>query len=154
MSKITPLAMPKTTSVVKPVFVAPKATPADFAPDAMPSREQVAASIDTDRKAKVVRPGPKTVLVDGVDDGVRKAKTLVKGQRVRPFLHGEARGGVRVVEANESLEDGAIRRISFSSGHPTQDYKAAYRFLDVDAEGKPTKVRVAAEPSFVPAHDH
>lgn len=111
-------------------------------PDRMPSRQEVGVLLDTDAPSRVVAPGGRrTVLVTTVDDGVRKAKQVQPGQRVQPFIHGVARGGVRVVESVERIEDNTLVRITFSSGHPAQDYKPAYRFIDLDAVGKEITVR-------------
>lgn len=123
-------------------------------PDRMPSRQEVqgiAIKPITDlTPGKIVRPtGKRTVLVVKVDDGVRKAKQVQPGMRVRPYLNGEARGGERVVQSVERIQDNTMVRIAFSSGHPTQEYKPAYRWVDLDAIGRETQVRESAPSMFV-----
>lgn len=122
-------------------------------PERMPSRKEVQVAVVpvTDlTPGKIVRPtGRRTVLVTKVDDGVRKAKQLVTGQRVRPYIKGKAVGGERVVESVERINDGESVRIAFASGHPTQDYKPAYRWVDLDAVGREIQVRESAESVFV-----
>lgn len=119
----------------------------------LPSREEVnsvAAVVTELTPGKIVRPiGKRHVLVERLDDGVRKAKQLQPGMRVRPYIKGEARGGERVVETVERVEDDTLVRISFSTGHPTQDYKPAYRFVHLDAIGQVIQVREQAPPGFV-----
>lgn len=81
----------------------------------------VVADVQPEQRAKIVRPGP-------THDGVVKAKQLKEGMKVRAFLHGQPRGGERVVKSVEKIDDGAMVRVTFSSAHPPADYKAAYRF--------------------------
>lgn len=141
---ITPLVMAQFRRPVAPPTV----------PDKMPSRQEVqgiAIKPVTDlTPGKIVRPtGKRTVLVVQVDDGIRKAKQVKPGMRVRPYLNGEARGGERTVLSVERINEGALVRIAFSSGHPTQEYKPAYRFVDLDAVGREVQVRQSAPSVFV-----
>lgn len=76
---------------------------------------------------------------------VIKAKQLKDhlGAEVRPFVHGQPRGNVRVVEAVSPVdEDHAEWYVEFASSHPAQTYKAAYRFWLVDPS-EPAKVVTA-----------
>lgn len=143
-----------TNNIPSPLVMAnfrrPVAPPAPPAP-AQPVVQNIAITPVTDlTPGKIVRPtGRRTVLVTKVDDGVRKAKQIQPGMRVRPYLNGEAKGGERVVSSVERINDNTLVRITFSSGHPTQDYKPAYRFIDLDAVGREIQVRESAESVFV-----
>ena len=100
----------------------------NITPAIMPKRK-IVADLDPAAKAKVVRPGTRKVRTMSTHDGVVKAKHLKPGMEVRAWLHGEPKGGVRVVESVERSEDGAMVRVAFATPHPTTDYKAAYRFF-------------------------
>lgn len=112
------------------------------------SKRQVAA-IDPNAKAKVVRPGLIEVEVPYIHDGVIKTKHLVPGITVRPFLHGEPRGGERVIKSVTKVDDGAVWHIEFASAHVAQDYKAAYRWYCEAIDGA-TMTRKVRQPSLVP----
>jgi hypothetical protein len=109
-----------------------------------PEVPQVVAKVDPAEPAKVVRPG--LALTYGKHHGIVKTKQLQPGQRVRPFLHGEPRGGERIVETVTKLDDGAMVEITWASGHPTATYKAAYRWFDADLVGTPVAY---VAPAFV-----
>jgi hypothetical protein len=94
----------------------------------------VVAEVDTKQKARIVRPGT-------VDDGVRKAKQLKPGWKVRAWLHNKPCGGERVVKSVEKVGDGATVLITWSSNHEPAEYKAAYRFHVAE---------LVREPGFVP----
>jgi len=113
-------------------------------------KRQVAA-LDPATRAKVVRPG----LVDAeayvIHDGVVKTKHLEPGMHVRPFLHGQPRGGERVVKSVTKVEDGAMWHVEFESAHVDQPYKAAYRWYCEALDGA-TVSRTVKQPAFVPYH--
>lgn len=111
-----------------------------------PKPTAVVADLEADTTAKIVRPGTREVTIEGQHDGVVKAKHLVEGQEVRAWLHGGPKGSVRTVDTVTRSEDGATVTVTFSSPHPTTEYKAAYRFFDEALVGTPvfTKTRVPA----------
>jgi hypothetical protein len=108
-----------------------------------------AAEIDPNAKAKVVRPGLVVVEVPYIHDGVIKTKHLVPGITVRPFLHGEPRGGERVIKSVTKIDDGATWHVEFASAHVDQDYKAAYRWYCEAIDGA-TMTRKVRQPALVP----
>lgn len=62
-------------------------------------------------------------------DGIVKTKNLKTGMTVRAWFNGEPHGGERTVATVEPAEaDGSTWTVTFSSPHPTQTYKAAYRW--------------------------
>lgn len=95
----------------------------------------IAAVVTPNEPGKIVRPG----LVTSEHDGVVKAKHVKKGQKVRAFIHGKAVGGERVVGKVTRIDDGASVEIEWASGHPTAQYKAAYRFHDAALQGSAIK---------------
>lgn len=128
-----------------PLFMPPKQT-------AKTARPVITADLDELADAVItgpVRPGLQETVVVTQHDGVIKAKNAEKGQVVRAFLHGQPRGGERVIDTVERIEDGAMVRITFSSPHPTTDYKAAYRFYVSALDGVEVKV-VEQVPALVP----
>lgn len=126
MSAPTPAIMPKVKSAVA-----------------------LAAHIDPEHDARLVRPGTRDVLTYDTHDGVVKAKHLKPGMTVRAFLHGRPCGGERVVESVERIDDGAMVRVAFSSPHPATEYKAAYRFYVEELAGQPIPKTVQV-PALVP----
>lgn len=108
----------------------------------------VIAKVEPADPGKLVRPGLVDEVLDVIHDGVVKTKHLKRGQRVRPYLHGAARGSERVVDKVERLDDGAMVRVSFASAHPTQEFKAAYRWYDESLDGA-TIQHVVKKPGFV-----
>lgn len=142
-----------------------------FAPQALPQRPVTVSAqpVKPGDPGRIVRPGTVEVLSDTeTHDGVVKAKTLVLGQRVRPWLHGEPKGGERIVgkirslkaeEAAEllnaagtlkepieakALKNGDYVQITWASAHVPEIRKAAYRFFDKDLVGTPLVVKQAA----------
>ena len=109
----------------------------------------IIATTQVTEPAKIVRPGMREQVTAVQHDGVVKAKNLKKGQVVRAWLHGGPKGGERVVESVERIEDGAMVRVTFSSPHPTTDYKAAYRFYDASLVGT-TVEHITKQPALVP----
>jgi len=117
--------------------------------------QPVIADVNPDQASKLVRPG--LALVDVVDthDGVIKAKHAEPGQEVRAWLHGQPRGGVRVIDTVTPLgepgtpEFGAEVEITFLSAHPVTTYKAAYRFYVEALDGAPI-TRKQRVPALVP----
>lgn len=107
------------------------------------------AAIDPNAKAKVVRPGLVEVEVPYIHDGVVKTKQLVPGITVRPHLHGQPRGGERVIKSVTKIDDGAMWHVEFESAHVAQDYKAAYRWY-VEALDGATMTRKVRQPALVP----
>lgn len=99
----------------------------------------VATEITGDQHGKTVRPGIVSELV--VHDGVVKAKHLTPGMKVRAFLHGAPRGSERIVGTVERVNDGALVKITWASGQPDAEYKAAYRFFSEDLCGTTIMVR-------------
>lgn len=140
------------------------------APKTLPERVTVSAQpVAPSDPGRIVRPGTVEVLSDTeVHDGVVKAKTLQRGQRVRPWLHGEAKGSERVVDKVRSLKPeeaadllnkaGTLKEpieakdlragdyvyITWASAHVDEIRKAAYRFFDADLKGTPLVVKQAA----------
>lgn len=113
----------------------------------MPARPQIAAPIALEEPGTVVRPGMIEVLDENVlHDGVVKAKHLLRGQRVRPYVHGEARGSERIIAKVERIQGGSMVRITYASAHAPEERKAAYRFFDESLVGTPMVVR---KPGFV-----
>lgn len=113
----------------------------------LPAPPQIAAPIALDEPGTIVRPGMVEALDENVPhDGVVKAKHLKRGQRVKPFVHGEARGSERIVGKVERLQGGSIVKITWASAHAPEERKAAYRFFDESLVGTPTIVR---KPGFV-----
>lgn len=80
---------------------------------------------------------------------VIKAKAALKGQVVRAWLHGEARGGEYTIESVTRSEDGASVHIEFvqPSQRPGGDYKAAYRFLVVQDVEQPKQRKPRRKPA-------
>ena len=115
-----------------PLFMPPRQTVKTARPVILADLDEATAAIPQDVK---VRPGLKETVVVTKHDGIIKAKNAEKGQVVRAYLHGQPRGGERVIESVERIEDGAMVRIAFSSPHPTTDYKAAYRFYVAALDG-------------------
>lgn len=107
------------------------------------------AQIDPDAKAKVVRPGVVEVEVPYIHDGVVKTKQLVPGITIRPYLHGQPRGGERVIKSVTKIDDGAMWHVEFASAHVAQDYKAAYRWYCEAIDGA-TMTRKVRQPALVP----
>lgn len=72
--------------------------------------------------------------------GVIKAKHVKKGQVLRAWLKGQARGGEYTVQAATRSEDGSTVHIAWEQPcqRPDEDYKAAYRFFVVK-DVKPVK---------------
>lgn len=127
-------------------------SPAMFAvrkPVTLTARPVVAAEVEGAAPARTVRPGLIQKRVEVHHDGIVKAKHLQPGQVVRAYLKDAPRGGERTVESVERLEDGALVRVTFSSDHPTTDYKAAYRFFVADLVGATVRHRVVSEPALV-----
>lgn len=125
----------------------------DVEPDpslpSLPEPRLLAAVIDANSPAahgKSVRPGTVEEEFWTHHDGVVKAKHLVPGQTVRPWLHGKPMGSARTVGSVDKKEDGAVVEIVWSSGHPTSEHKAAYRFHVPALVGTPVRSvrRVAA----------
>jgi len=111
-------------------------------------KRQIAA-LEPDAKAKVVRPGLVANEVHVIHDGVVKTKHLKPGMAVRPYLHGQPRGGERVVKTLTRIDDGATWHVEFESEHVAQDYKAAYRWYCEALDGA-TVSRTVKQPAFVP----
>lgn len=107
---------------------------------------------------RIVRPGLVPTVTEDLHDGVVKAKHLKPGQDVRPWhsQHG-ARGSERTVLKVRKITDtdelaalaasGVIREsdpqpggyveVSYSTLHPSQVLKSAYRFHDSALAGTP-----------------
>lgn len=136
MSVPTPLSMPKRKPVVLPE----------------PPVHKLLVAVDPGDPGKRVTLGTREeVLTVGVHDGVVKTKHLERGQRIRPFVHGQARGSERIVANVTKVEDGEFWRIEWATPHPAQSYKAAYRWFDESLVGTDVQA-VHKVPAFVPAH--
>lgn len=85
-------------------------TPLDLA-----KRVRIAAVVDTTQPAKALP--------------IYKAAHVKPGMKVQAFLHGEARGSVRTIDTVERVGDVIV--LTFSSKHPSAEYKPAYRFVEV-----------------------
>lgn len=108
---------------------------------------RTAAPIDVNEPGTIVRPGMVEVLDENVThDGVVKAKHLQRGQRVRPYVRGQARGSERVVGSVERTQGGAFVKITWASPHSPEERAASYRFFDEALVGTPMVVR---KPGFV-----
>lgn len=116
---------------------------------APPPQPQPALVVKIDNDpGHIVRPGLVDEVVTTIHTGVVKTKHLRRGQRVRPFVHGEPRGGERIVEKVRRLEDGAEVEVTWASGHGVTTHKAAYRWHDASLVG--TEVQhVVKAPGFV-----
>lgn len=112
---------------------------------------KVLAVVEPQDPGKVVTLGTRDDVVTTVHTGVVKTKHLKRGQRVRPFVHGEARGSERVVGKVTKIDDGAFWHVEWASAHPAQDYRAAYRWFDEALAGADVQ-HVVKVPAFVPAH--
>lgn len=113
----------------------------------IPAAPQIAAPIALAEPGNIVRPGMVEVLDESVPhDGVVKAKHLKRGQRVRPFVHGEARGSERIVGRVERIQGGAMVKITWASPHAPEERAASYRFFNEALVGTPSLVR---KPGFV-----
>jgi hypothetical protein len=110
--------------------------------------EAVSVDLKPEQSAKLVRPGFKQVVHTDAHDGVIKAKHVESGMTIRAFLHNKPCGGERVVDTVTPSPDGSTVTISFSSPHPTTDYKAAYRFFVQTLVGTPVE-RVTHVPALV-----
>lgn len=127
-------------------------SPAFFAtrkPTVLTAKPVVAAETEGGAPARTVRPGLIQKRVEVTHDGIVKAKHLQPGQVVRAYIKGEPRGGVRVVESVERLDDGAFVEVTFSSDDPTTVYKAAYRFFVADLVGTTLRHKVVSTPALV-----
>lgn len=111
-------------------------------------RRQV-AQVDPGQKAKIVRPGLVDTRTYSIHDGVFKTKHLKAGMIVRPYLHGQPRGGERIVKSVTKIEDGAMWHVEFESAHAAQDYKAAYRWYCEAMDGA-TVEHTVKTPGLVP----
>lgn len=82
---------------------------------------------------------PSTPTEGGAHDGIVKTKNLKAGMVVRAWFNGEPHGGERTVGADpvKATEDGAMWTVTFSSPHPDQTYKAAYRWFVAELVGTP-----------------
>lgn len=134
-------------SVPTPAIFANRKAPVVPAPPVT----RVIAAIEPTDPGKRVTLGVRDEVFTTVHDGVVKTKALQRGQRVRPWVHGEARGGERIVAKVTKIDDGTMWRVEWASAHPTQDYKAAYRWFDASLEGADVQ-HVRKVPAFVPAH--
>ena len=103
-------------------------TPSMLATIAKRKQEALAAQVELDSKAKLVRPGFVSEQVQFIHDGVVKSKHLEPGMSVRPWVHGAARGAERVIEKVERVGNGATWLITFQSGFDPQERPAAYRW--------------------------
>lgn len=115
-------------------------------------RQLTIATIDGNDPGKVVTLGRRNQVVESIHTGVIKTKQLTPGARVRAFIRGEARGGERVVASVTKIDDGAFWHVEFSSAHPAQDYKAAYRWFDESLVGSTVRHTVKV-PAFVAKYD-
>lgn len=116
---------------------------------AKPVVKAIVVDVTPSQPAKgLVRPGFETVVHIDAHDGVIKAKHVKKGMKVRAYVHGKPSGGERVVDTVERSKDGSMVTISFSSPHPTTEYKAAYRFFVQTLVGTPVE-RVTQVPALV-----
>jgi hypothetical protein len=140
MSTPNPLTMPKQKGVL---FVKP------VAPEVLAVLDEVSPAVTIQDVQGPVRPGVRETVVVTQHDGVIKAKNAKPGMTVRAYLHGEPRGGERVIDTVERIDDGAMVRIAFASPHPVTEYKAAYRFFVEDLVGTEVKV-VQHVPDLVP----
>ena len=113
-----------------------------------PSVPKIAAIIEPSDPGNIVRPGLRHEVIEEVHNGVVKTKHLRVGQRVRPFVHGQPRGGERIVAKTTRQDGGAMVEVEWASGHPTSQHKAAYRWYDASLDGA-TVQRVVAKPGFV-----
>lgn len=111
-------------------------------------KQRQAATLEPSEKAKIVRPGLVEAEVHVIHDGVLKTKHLMTGMTVRPYLHGEPRGGERIVKSVTRIEDGAMWHVEFESAHVAQDYKAAYRWYCEAMDGAVVSRKVK-KPAFV-----
>lgn len=113
----------------------------------IPAPPQISAPIALEEPGNIVRPGMVEVLDESVPhDGVVKAKHLRRGQRVRPYVHGEARGSERIVGKVERIQGGSFVRITWASPHAPEERAASYRFFDEALVGTPSLV---SKPAFV-----
>lgn len=120
-------------------------------PSMMPKqRSQVAAEIHPLEPGRVVRPGFIEQVQEGQHDGVEKAKYIKPGQVVQSFLHGQPRGSAKTVATVTMTEDNERVRIEFSSAHPTQEFKPAYRFYVAELAGT-VVTNVKKVPAFIDA---
>lgn len=106
-------------------------------PAMLATMRPVAAKLDPEAPAKVVRPEHREVVVVTSHDGVIKAKKVEPGMEIRAWLHGQPKGSLRVVDTVEV--SGATVHVTFSSPHPPTDYKAAYRLYVEDLVGTPVQ---------------
>ena len=130
-------------------------TPAIFAtrkkpvvPAAPQRPARISATIDTTEPGTIVRPGLVPEIIESIHDGVVKSKHLERGQRVRPFVHGEARGSERIVANVERLQGGAVVRVTWASAHAPSEHKAAYRWFDESLVGVVVE-HIVRKPGFV-----
>ncbi len=100
----------------------------------MPKR-QMAAEVFEYEPGKTYRPGHVTITESRIHDGVIKAKNAQPGMTVRAYLHGEPKGGERVIKSVTRSEDGSEVLVEFSTPHPPTTYKAAYRFYVTELDG-------------------
>jgi len=115
------------------------------------AKQRQVAQVDSDGKAKVVRPGLVPTEVQSIHDGVIKTKHLEKGMTVRPFVKGQARGGKRVITSVVKVEGGAFWDVTDETGF-TQQFAAAYRWYCEALDGA-TVTRTVKTPAFVPYHE-
>lgn len=108
-------------------------------PAAVPARPvlpRLAVDLEPAEPAKIVRPGTRKQIVEFVSDGVFKTKHLMVGQRVRPYVHGQPRGGERIVAKVERQNNGATYKVTWASGHGVTEHAAAYRWFDASMVGE------------------
>lgn len=125
-----------------------EAIPAAPAAPAMP----VVAQHDPNALAGLpVTLGEVDEVVTTIHDGVVKAKNLRPAARVRPYVRGVARGSERIVKSVTKIGNGAEVEVEFHSAHPTQTFKAAYRFFDESLVGVEVG-HIVKKRAFVAAH--
>jgi len=130
-------------------------TPAIFAnrkravtPAAPQRPARISATIDLAEPGTIVRPGLVPEIVENIHDGVVKTKHLERGQRVRPYVHGQPRGGERIVANVERLQGGAVVRVTWASLHAPSEHPAAYRWFDESLVGVIVE-QIVRKPGFV-----
>lgn len=112
-------------------------------------KQALAATVEPDGKAKLVRPGFVPEQVQSIHDGVVKSKHLEPGMNVRPWVHGAARGAERVIKSIERVGNGSMVLITFVAGFDPQERAAAYRWYCEALDGA-TVTKTVRKPALVP----
>lgn len=118
-----------------------------------PARPQVAAPVDLSEVTKV-QPGLVEEVIEGLHDGVVKAKHLEPGMEVQPWVKDRRteqwapRGSRRIVKSTRRVQNGAFVEITWATPHSPERRPASYTFHCAELVDT-VKYDVVRKPGFV-----